>query len=51
MCCGRVKGKKVPEDTPKDTNASRGVEDGSPAKVSNQKPAEWIGQSNADAEP
>lgn len=51
MRSGGVESAEVPEDAPDETNATSHVEHGSPSEMSDDKRAQGVGQSDADAEP
>lgn len=48
---GSVESAEVPENAPDETNATSRVEHGPPSKVGDDKCAQRVGQSDADAEP
>lgn len=48
---GSIKGAEVPEDAPDEADAATGVEHSTPSKLGDDERAQWISQSDADAEP
>lgn len=46
-----IEGAEVPKDAPNETDATSRVEYDPPSKMSDDKRAQRVGQSNADAEP
>jgi len=47
----RVEGAKIPKDAPDETDGASRVEYSSPSEMGDDKCAQRIGQSDADAEP
>lgn len=48
---GSVEGAVVPEDAPDEADAATGVEHGTPSEMGDDERAQWVSQSDADAEP
>lgn len=48
---GSIEGAEVPEDAPDEADAATGVEHSTPSKLGDDERAQWISQSDADAEP
>lgn len=51
MRSGSIKSAAVPKDAPNEADATSRVEHGPPSKMDDDKCAQRVGQSNADAEP
>lgn len=47
----RVKGVKIPKDTPDETDGASRIEYSPPSEIGDDERAQRIGQSDADAEP
>jgi hypothetical protein len=46
-----IEGAEVPEDAPDEADAATGVEHGTPSEMGDDKRAQWVSQSDANAEP
>jgi len=46
-----IEGAKIPEDAPDEADAATSVEYGTPSKMSDDERAQWVSQSDANAEP